>query len=149
MMDEIIRIDQDYADRSDFAKILAKDPATSSLSAMTQRYGHDLDANSHGESFLTIFQSRFVPGGLYLLDEPEAALSPLRQMGLISLIKQMVKQDAQCILATHSPILMAIPGSEILDLDQKPPAITEYHQLEHVKLYRSFSEDPQAFFRRH
>jgi predicted ATPase len=94
MLDEIQRIDQDYADRSDYAKTLAKSPASSSLSAMTQRYGTDLDANSHGESFLTIFQSRFVLGGLYLLDEPEAALSPLRQMGLISLIKQMVTQDA-------------------------------------------------------
>ena len=80
---EIDRIDRDYADRSDYAKQLAKGPATSSINSLTHRYGHDLDANSHGESFLTIFQSRFVPGGLYLLDEPEAALSPIRQLGLI------------------------------------------------------------------
>ena len=148
MLDEIQRIDQDYADRSDYAKTLAKSPTSSSLSAMTQSYGTDLDANSHGESFLTVFQSRFVPGGLYLLDEPEAALSPLRQMGLISLIKQMVTQDAQFIIATHSPILMAIPGAEILDLDQKPPALIDYHQIEQVKLYRSFLSDPEAFVRR-
>jgi predicted ATPase len=148
MRTEIDRIDKAYADRSEYAKQLAKGPAASSINALTHRYGHDLDANSHGESFLTIFQSRFVPGGLYLLDEPEAALSPLRQLGLISLIKQMVAQEAQFILATHSPILMAIPGSEILDLDLEPPAVIDYHQIEHVKLYRSFLDDPEAFIRR-
>jgi len=148
MMADIARIERDYAHRSDYAISLAKGPPASSLDALTGRYGQDLDANSHGESFLTIFQSRFVPGGLYLLDEPEAALSPLRQMGLISLIKQMIKQDAQFILATHSPILMAFPEAEILDLDQAPPALTTYDQLEHVKLYRSFLDDPEAFIRR-
>ena len=83
MLDEINRIDQDFAGRSDYTRILAKGPAASALQAMDNRYGEDLDTHSHGESFLTIFQSRFVPNGLYLLDEPEAALSPLRQLGLI------------------------------------------------------------------
>jgi predicted ATPase len=148
MMEEINRIDRQYIGRSDYAKTLAKGPATSSLSALTQRYGHDLDANSHGEMFLTVFQSRFIPGGLYLLDEPEAALSPLRQMGLISLIKQMILQGAQFIIATHSPILMAFPGAKILDFDQQPPLYVDFDEVEQVKLYRSFLEDPDAFVRR-
>ena len=148
MIHEIERIDRDYADRSDYARTLAKGPAVSSLHSVNERYGEDLNANSHGESFLQIFQSRFVPGGLYLLDEPEAALSPLRQMGLISLIKQMIIEDAQFILATHSPILMALPGAIILDLDQTPPAFTNYHDIEHVKLYQSFLDDPEAFISR-
>ena len=148
MLDEIIRIEQDYADRSDHARTLAKGPAASSIQAMDNRYGEDLDAQSHGESFLTIFQSRFVPNGLYLLDEPEAALSPLRQLGLISLIKKMVLQDAQFILATHSPILMAIPGAQILDLDQSPPVYRDYQEIDQVVLYRAFLDDPEAFIRR-
>jgi len=148
MMEEITQIDRQFTGRSDYAKTLAKGPATSSLHAMTQRYGQGLDANSHGETFLTVFQSRFVPGGLYLLDEPEAALSPLRQMGLISLIKQMCLQDAQFIMATHSPILMAFPDAKILDLDQQPPVSVDFDQIEQVKLYRSFLEDPDAFIRR-
>jgi len=148
MLDEIARIDQDYAGRSDYARTQAKGPAASSVQAMDKRYGEDLDAHSHGESFLTIFQSRFIPKGLYLLDEPEAALSPLRQLGLISLIKQMVLQDAQFILATHSPILMAIPGAHILDLDQSPPVYRDYQEIDQVILYRAFLDDPDAFIRR-
>ncbi|MBW6466729.1 MAG: AAA family ATPase [Brevefilum sp.] len=148
MLDELNRIDQDYAERSAYARSLAKGPAASSVQAMDRQYGEDLDAHSHGESFLTIFQSRFVPNGLYLLDEPEAALSPLRQLGLISLIKQMVLQDAQFILATHSPILMAIPGANILDLDQSPPVYRDYQAIDQVILYRAFLDDPEAFIRR-
>jgi predicted ATPase len=148
MLKEITRIDHDYTGRSDYAKTLAKGPAASSLQAMDNRYGEDLDAYSHGESFLNIFQTRFVPNGLYLLDEPEAALSPLRQLGLITLIKQMVLQKAQFILATHSPILMAIPGAHILDLDQSPPVYRDYQEIDQVILYRAFLDDPDAFIRR-
>jgi len=145
MLGELNRIDREYEARSDYAKLLAKGPAVSSIHAMDQNYGEDLDTNSHGESFLRIFQARFVPGGLYLLDEPEAALSPLRQLGLISLIKEMVIQKAQFILATHSPILMALPDAKILNLDHNPPLYLNYDQVESVSLYRAFLADPQAF----
>jgi len=87
---------------------------------MQRRYGDGLQVRSHGESFLDLFQGRFVHGGLYLLDEPEAPLSPLRQLSLLALLKQMVDQDAQFIIATHSPILMAFPGAEILSFDHSP-----------------------------
>ena len=148
MQEELLRVERDYEDRSEYAKSLAKGPAAASINGIQRRYGDDLDANSHGESFLTLFQTRFVPGGLYLLDEPEAALSPLRQLSLISMIKSMVPQNAQFIIATHSPILMAIPDAVILDFDQNPPAVTEYDNLEHVQLYRSFLKDPDAFIQR-
>ena len=82
----------------------------------------NLDANSHGQSFLRLFQSRFVPGGLYLLDEPEAPLSPQSQLGLIAMISEMVAQDAQFIVATHSPLLMAYPGATIVSFDHAPVA---------------------------
>jgi len=148
MMAEIERVDRDYSERSDYARRLAKTPSTTSLIALDERYGEDLDAHSHGERFLQLFQSRFVPGGLYLLDEPEAALSPTCQLGLISMIKEMISRDAQFIIATHSPILMAIPGAEIFDFDQIPPVLAQYEDLEHVRLYRMFLADPQAFVRR-
>lgn len=146
--EEMERVDRAYEDRSDYAKQLAKMPSASSLYALNQRYGKDLDAYSHGESFLKLFQSRFVPGGLYLLDEPEAALSPTFQLGLISMIKEMMTKDAQFIIATHSPILMAIPGANIIDFDQDPPVPVRYEDLEHVRMYRMFLEDPEAFVNR-
>ena len=148
MQTELKRIDQDYQDRSEYARMLAKTPAISSLKAVESRYGADLNAQSHGESFLTLFQSRFVPGGLYLLDEPEAALSPLSQLGLILMIKEMVQQDAQIIVATHSPILMAMPEAVLYDFDQNPPVVRSYDELEHVQLYRSFLNDPDDYLNR-
>jgi len=148
LIEEMMRVDEAYAERSYYAKQLAKMPSTSSLNALDQRYGKDLDANSHGESFLRLFQSRFIPGGLYLLDEPEAALSPTSQFGLISMIKEMMTMDAQFIIATHSPILMAIPGANIYDFDQNPPGPANYEDLEHVRMYRMFLNDPKAFVNR-
>ena len=145
MQEELNRIDDDYRNRSNAAKAYAKMPAVSSLLGMDQRYGHDLDAYSHGESFLTLFQSRFVPGGLYLLDEPEAALSPMHQLGLIAMIKSMLSEDSQFIIATHSPIIMEMPGAQLMDFDQAPPVESTYDELEHVRLFRLFMEDPQAF----
>src|SRR5204862_7957881 len=110
-LQELANIDATYEGRSEQAKGLARLPAARSLADMERRYGVDLDANSHGQSFLKLFQSRFVPGGLYLLDEPEAPLSPQSQLGLIAMLKDMLPQDAQFIIATHSPILLAFPNA--------------------------------------
>ena len=108
----------------------------------------DLDANSHGQSFLRLFQSRFVPGGLYLLDEPEAPLSPQSQLGLMAMIADMVAQDAQFIIATHSPILMAYPGATIVSFDEVPVSVVEYESLESVRLVRDFLVAPERYLRR-
>jgi len=148
MLDELERIEREYQSRSDYAKALARTPAVSSVNALDQRYGEDLDAQSHGESFLALFQSRIVPGGIYLLDEPEAALSPISQLGLIAMINEMISKDAQFVIATHSPILMAIPEALLLDFDQIPPCARSYNELDHVQLYRAFLNDPDAFIRR-
>jgi predicted ATPase len=116
--------------------------------ALTSRYGEDADARSHGESFLNLFRSRcFVPGGLYLLDEPEAPLSPQRQLALLSMLKEMVEQDSQFIIATHSPILMALPGADILSFDHAPLRRVPYDKVEHVSLTRDFLNNPEAFLR--
>ena len=105
-------------------------------------------AMSHGESFLNVFAQRCVPGGLYLLDEPETPLSPLRQLALLSHIKQRVTQACQFIIATHSPILMASPGASILSFDNDAIAPIAYDDVEHVSLTRAFLNDPEAFCRR-
>ncbi|HUQ80603.1 MAG TPA: AAA family ATPase [Gemmatimonadaceae bacterium] len=143
----LVEIEGEYANRSAFARGLASGPSASSLADLEHRYGVDLDANSHGESFLRLFRSRFVPGGLYLLDEPEAPLSPQSQLGLIAMLKEMVREESQFIIATHSPILLAFPNATIYTFDDRPPRRVPFDELEHVRLTRDFLNDPQAFLR--
>jgi predicted ATPase len=141
-------LDEQYKDRSAYAKGLAAGPVMASLHEMERRYGRDPDARSHGQAFINLFQQRFVPGGLYLLDEPEAPLSPQNQLGLLAVLLEMVEQDAQFVIATHSPILLAYPGAAIYSFDQVPVAALAYRDLDHVTLTRDFLNDPGAFLRR-
>lgn len=147
MLEEIKRVDEDYAERSDFAKGLAKMAFAGELHDMQQQYGENLDAYSHGESYFTLFKSRFIPGGLYLLDEPEAPLSPMRQLAFLAMLDDMVRQDAQFIIATHSPIIMAYPNAKILQFTDGEIEQVAYDDLEHVTITRSFLNDPQAYLR--
>lgn len=140
-------IDASLPGASDYAKRLASIPFRRELADLERRYGEGLDHRSHGESFLHLFQSRFVPDGLYLLDEPEAPLSPVRQLALISAIKAMVEQRGQFIIATHSPILLAYPGATILDFDAQPIRAVAYDDLGHVALTRDFLANPSAFLK--
>jgi len=144
MADEAKGMEEKY---SGYGLLLAKGALMGERAALVERYGEDLDANSHGESFLHIFQSRFVPGGLYLLDEPETPLSPQRQLALLSMIKQMIEEDAQFVIATHSPILMAFPGATIVSFDEYPLRKIAYEDVEHVNLTRDFLKDPERFLR--
>lgn len=145
---DLADVEKDYQGRSEYAKGLARMPHAGQLQDMQHKYGPGLDARSHGESFLALFQARFVPGGLYLLDEPEAPLSPLRQLTLLALLKGMVAQEAQFIIATHSPLLMAFPDARILSFDSPPIQPVPYDALEHVTLTRDFLANPQAFLNR-
>lgn len=138
-------VKHEYKDRSAYAAALASMPYRNELAAIQQRYGDKLDQSSHGESFMTLFQSRFVPGGLYLLDEPEAALSPARQLTFISVLKQMIEQDAQFIIATHSPIILAFPNADILSFEDGAMKRVQYADLEHVKLTKDFLNSPNSF----
>jgi predicted ATPase len=145
---ELERIDEEYKDRSETARGLAKMPFMRELHDM-QRYGRDFNDYSHGESFFALFKSRFVPDGLYLLDEPEAPLSPIRQLAFIAMVKEMVTQQrAQFIIATHSPILMAFPGAAIYSFDERPIRPVDYETLEHVTLTRAFLNNPEQFLRK-
>lgn len=141
-------IDAEYHDRSPMAKGLAAGPVRASLGDMERRYGRDPDARSHGQAFLNLFQGRFVPGGLYLLDEPEAPLSPQNQLGLLAVLLEMVTEDAQFIIATHSPLLLAFPDARIYSFDRAPLEEVAYEDLDHVTLTRDFLNNPRAFLRR-
>jgi predicted ATPase len=145
---ELAAIDEEYKDRSEQARNLARMPFLRELADMRQRYGDDLDAYSHGESYFTLFKSRFVPNGLYLLDEPEAPLSPMRQLGLLSVIKMLVEeQNAQFIIATHSPMLMAYANATIYSFDAGTIQPIAYDQVEHVVVMTSFLNNPQRYLR--
>jgi predicted ATPase len=143
--EDLRRIDEEYQGRSQTAIDYAKMPYQSELSGICQRYGNGLDSASHGESFLKLFQARFVPNGLYLLDEPEAPLSPSRQLALLMILRQMVEQNAQFIIATHSPILLAFPDAVILGFDLFPIQAMAYEDLEHVRITRDFLNHREAY----
>lgn len=105
--------------------------------ALNSYGGVSLHEQSHGESFLALFMNRFGGKGIYLLDEPEAALSPTRQMALISRMHDLVKSGSQFIIATHSPILMAYPDAEIYQVDQGFEKVS-YEMTEHYQVTREF-----------
>ena len=106
--------------------------------------GKSPHAQSHGESFWNLIENRFVGHGLYLLDEPEAALSPTRQMGALSLIHQLVHQHSQFIIATHSPILMAYPDAWIYLLSEDGISRVDYEDTEHYTITRDFLNHTQT-----
>lgn len=109
--------------------------------------GVSLHRQSHGESFLALMENRFGGEGVYLLDEPEAALSPTRQLSLLVLLDELVGKQSQFIIATHSPILMAFPGAAILQLDGEGVRAVSYRETEHYQITRRFLEDPEGMLR--
>jgi predicted ATPase len=133
--------------RSDWARTLATGPARRSAGELDQQYGGDLDARSHGEGFLAFFAGRFRKGGLYIIDEPEAALSPQSQLALLAHLFDMVRDDGQFIIATHSPILMAFPGAQILVFDGGAMTPTAYEDVTSVRLTRDFLTAPERYMR--
>lgn len=104
-------------------------------------YGGNLHECSHGESFLKLVQNRFYDHGLYILDEPEAALSPQRQLSLLCLIDNLVKEGSQFIIATHSPILISYRNSEILNLNDNFSKI-KYEDTDIYKTYKMYLDNP-------
>lgn len=119
------------------------------LHAMRRDYGENLLALSHGEAYLKIIQTKISDNGIYLLDEPEAALSPLKQLSLISFILEALKSNhSQFILATHSPIMMGIPGALLYEISEDEIQQVAYEDTEHYRITHSFLSNP-AFYLRH
>jgi predicted ATPase len=144
---ELVRVEREYADAEPYARGLAAAPIRGELAALRERYGDGLDTRSHGEAFLHFFAERLVPGGIYFLDEPEAPLSPSRQLSFLALLLDMERAGSQVVMATHSPILLAYPGADILGFDTSPLGRVAWDDLEHVTLTRDFLRDPAAYLR--
>jgi predicted ATPase len=116
---------------------------------MLEHYGGtSLHEQSHGQSFMALVNHRFGPNGLYILDEPEAALSPQGQLALLARISDLVADGCQLVIATHSPILLSFPDACIYELSERGIAPVSYDDSELVTLYRSFLARPEAYLRR-
>ena len=115
---------------------------------LADTYGADPDGRSHGETFLSLLQARLRPHGLYFLDEPETPLSPTRVLALMILLRDAVAEGSQFVIATHSPILLALPGAAILQADGGVLAPVAWGELEHVRVTRAFLNDPESVLRR-
>lgn len=109
--------------------------------------GVSLHKQSHGESFMALVENRFYGNGLYILDEPEAALSPMRQMRLMYLIKELEKKNSQFIISTHSPILMTYPGAEILEVSDEGIKSVDYKETEHYMITKRFMDAPEKIIK--
>lgn len=119
-----------------------------SLNNMYREYGADMEGFSHGEAYLKILETRIGNKGVFLLDEPEAALSPLKQLSLIFLIMQKLEQpNTQFIISTHSPILMGIPNAVLYEIDDNAITQTPYNETEHYRITKQFLQNPQYYLR--
>ena len=110
--------------------------------------GVSLHEQSHGESFLALVQNRFGGNGLYILDEPEAALSPMRLLTLLCLIDDLVKKQSQFIISTHSPILMSYPGAEVFEISENGIHATPFRETEHYRITKRFLDDLEGMLQR-
>ncbi len=117
-------------------------------SKVLQSYGgKSLHKLSHGESFLALVENRFSPDGLYILDEPEAAISPMRMLRLMADVNALAKRGAQFIISTHSPILITLPDSDIIRFSDTGLEHVEYQETEHYQVTKDFLANPERMLR--
>ena len=109
--------------------------------------GRSLHDQSHGESFLALVLNRLRGNGFYVFDEPEAALSPSRQLALMAAMHRLVARGSQFIVATHSPILLGFPGATIYEFGDYPPRSIAYRDTEHYQITKAFLEHPDRMLR--
>ena len=110
--------------------------------------GVSLHKQSHGESFMSLVENRFGGNGLYILDEPEAALSPMRMMRLLCYMQQLVNNNSQFVISTHSPILMTFPNAEILEITEDGINSVDYKETEHFLITKRFMDTPEKMIAR-
>lgn len=109
--------------------------------------GVSLHEQSHGESFMALVKNKFYGDGLYILDEPEAALSPMSVMQLICIIDRLVKNNSQFIISTHSPILIAYPGADVFEIKKDGIMRREFYETEHFSVMKSFMNNPEKMMK--
>ena len=116
-------------------------------STMKRYGGVSFHEQSHGESFLSLVTNRFEGNGLYIMDEPEAALSPQRLLTLLVLMDDLVKKSSQFIIATHSPIIMAFPGADIIQFSENGMERVSYRETESYRITKQFMDDPERMIK--
>ncbi|MBV9537411.1 MAG: AAA family ATPase [Acidisphaera sp.] len=131
-----------------YGRMLATGAVRGQRRALAASYGENPDARSHGETFLALLGRRLAPEGLYFLDEPETPLSPVRVLALMAMLSDAVARDCQFVIATHSPILLALPQAEIVEIADGALRRTVWENLEHVRVTRAFLNDPDGVLRK-
>ena len=127
---------------------IAKEGGQGPGAAYASYGGKSLHEQSHGESFLSFFENRVGSGGFYIFDEPEAALSPQRQLALLSVLHELSKNpETQFIIATHSPILLAYPDSVIYSCDGKKLGTVNYKDTKHYEITKGFLDNPAQYLK--
>ena len=118
------------------------------LHEMRKNYGENMQAFSHGEAYLKILQTRIGDKVIYILDEPEAALTPLKQLSLMSFILEVLKnKSSQFIIATHSPILMGLPGATLYEIQESGMQQVSYTETDHYRITKTFLDNPEYYLR--
>ena len=145
---DLNQMEDEFKDKSDYVKGLALGPIRKELYELQHTYDGELNERSHGEGFLTFFKARMHQTGLYLLDEPETPLSAINQYQLMVLLTDLARSGSQIILATHSPILMALPNSHIYQFDNDGIHSIDYEDIETVQFTKHFLNDPDNYTRR-
>ena len=133
---------ESFFNAATYIERLGDDPELPGPPVINSYGGHSLHEQSHGESFMTLMLERFGGKGVYVFDEPEAALSPTRQLALLRRMKHLVDDDSQFIIATHSPILLAYPGALIYQIDSQGIRAVDYKDTEHYQVTKAFLESP-------
>lgn len=144
---ELMRIQNEYQHRSNFAKNQASMPHHRSLSELNHLHDRNLFQSSHGEAYLSFFKSRIRPNQVMLLDEPETPLSFSNQLALLILINDAVKQGCQIIMATHSPIVMSFPNAQIIEFSHQGLQPKTLDQIESFQSMKQFINNPNSFLR--
>lgn len=138
-------IEESYGENQVAAKSFAKMPHMRQLAEIKNMFPKDLGSMSHGEAFLSFFESRLKENKLFLLDEAEVALSYINQLALVKLICDYANNGTQFIISTHSPILMAIPGAKIFKIDSTGCNEVNYDEIETVKFLKNFLNNKEVF----
>ncbi len=135
---ELQNIEVEYKGRSEYARNQGRLPYQRALSEIDNQYSRTLETSSHGEGFLSFFQGRILEKGLYLMDEPEGALSYANQLSLMALMNQAIHMDSQIILATHSPVLSSFPGAQLLSVTEHGVEETSFERLDSLSFLKYY-----------
>lgn len=148
LKEDLKRVDEEYKDKSIFAQNQARMAYAGQLHAMEHAYDGELKEKSHGEGFLEFFKARMHQKGIYLLDEPETPLSAVNQYKLVVMITDLVRSGSQVIIATHSPIIMALKGAKIYNFTETKVEEIKYDDIESVNFFKHFLNHKENYIDR-